>query len=135
MQFKRDPLTQSKSKTQLKRSLHCKFKCISIAIDRTQHGLFMFSCYFQHYFINFMTEKDVKSCLSAKNWFQPVKSLRRPFTGRNTQQKVCVVFWTFLTIPRVPTSSFYPNLYFSKSGLNIKLLLKGVAWPFHATPL
>ena len=33
-------VTQSKSKTPIKRSVHCKFKCITVALDRTQHGLY-----------------------------------------------------------------------------------------------
>ena len=38
--MKWNKITQSKSKTPITRSLHCKFKCITVALDRTQHGLY-----------------------------------------------------------------------------------------------
>ena len=38
--MKWNKITQSKSKTPITRSLHCKFKCITVALDRTLHGLY-----------------------------------------------------------------------------------------------
>ena len=35
-------LTQSQSKTPITRSVHCKFNCITVALDRTQHGFYIF---------------------------------------------------------------------------------------------
>ena len=34
-------LTQSKSKTPISRSVHCKFHCISVVLDRTRHGIYI----------------------------------------------------------------------------------------------
>ena len=37
--LERNVITQSKSKTPITRSVHCKFKCFTLALDRTRHGL------------------------------------------------------------------------------------------------
>ena len=34
-------LTQSKSKTQITKSVHCKFNCFTVVFDRTQHGIYI----------------------------------------------------------------------------------------------
>ena len=34
-------LTQSKSKTPITRSVHVKFNCITVLLDRTQHGFYI----------------------------------------------------------------------------------------------
>ena len=34
-------LTQSKSKTPITRSVHSKFNCLTIVLDRTQHGSYI----------------------------------------------------------------------------------------------
>ena len=35
------PLTQSKYKTQITRSVHCKFNCITVIYNGTQHGIYL----------------------------------------------------------------------------------------------
>ena len=35
--------TQSKSKIPIKRSVHCKFNCVTVVFVRTQHGLYIHS--------------------------------------------------------------------------------------------
>ena len=79
MEKKKEKRNESHTKT-------CKNMHFSPGVDQLLGSTSSFLL-FLYYFIHFMTEKDVKSCLSAKKLILNRKlHAEPPFAGRNTQQ-------------------------------------------------